>query len=198
MKNIRLIYHLCYSFCPHDEYGGQGCYGGMQRAPNQFRCWNAPYKGLHGWPYHHINPREQVNLTRTQETHLMGKDEFQALRVKIHGTEEGKGVDKFHFPVSGIAIPSITENPVRNSSLNNSATIQTLSEELVAWLTKMDKSGLPGRFKAWICQHSILTPNLVASACLCSPNNNCGIPQKEYQWLSSKAAKEMFCSYHNK
>ncbi|KAL4008901.1 hypothetical protein ACER0C_002753 [Sarotherodon galilaeus] len=30
------------------------------------------------------------------------------------------------------------------------------NEELGAWLIKVDKSGLPGRFKAWIYQHSIL------------------------------------------
>ncbi|KAK0143143.1 hypothetical protein N1851_018727 [Merluccius polli] len=30
------------------------------------------------------------------------------------------------------------------------------NKELGAWLTKVDKSGLPGRFKAWIYQHSIL------------------------------------------
>ncbi|KAK1789677.1 hypothetical protein P4O66_015578, partial [Electrophorus voltai] len=37
-----------------------------------------------------------------------------------------------------------------------SAAIQKSNDELGACLTKVDKSGLPGRFKAWLYQHSIL------------------------------------------
>ncbi|KAK0142515.1 hypothetical protein N1851_019559 [Merluccius polli] len=34
--------------------------------------------------------------------------------------------------------------------------MQKTSKKLEAWLSKVDKTGLPGRFKAWIYQHSIL------------------------------------------
>lgn len=34
--------------------------------------------------------------------------------------------------------------------------IQKTSQELKDWLSRVDKSGLPGRFKAWIYQNSIL------------------------------------------
>lgn len=41
-------------------------------------------------------------------------------------------------------------------NLRDCASIQEISEELEIWLSKVDKSALPGRCKAWICQHSIL------------------------------------------
>ncbi|KAK1785897.1 hypothetical protein P4O66_003130 [Electrophorus voltai] len=50
-----------------------------------------------------------------------------------------------------------------DASLKDSAAIQKCNDELGAWLTKVDKYDLPGRFKAWIYQLSIL-PSLVASA----------------------------------
>ncbi|KAK1786543.1 hypothetical protein P4O66_002996 [Electrophorus voltai] len=54
------------------------------------------------------------------------------------------------------------EQPVKilgklfHASLKDSAAIQKSNDKLGAWLTKVDKSGLPDRFKAWIYQHSIL------------------------------------------
>ncbi|KAK1788714.1 hypothetical protein P4O66_002535 [Electrophorus voltai] len=54
------------------------------------------------------------------------------------------------------------EQPVKilgklfDTSLKDSAAIQKSNDELGVWLTKVDKSHLPGRFKAWIYQHSIL------------------------------------------
>ncbi|XP_035990671.1 uncharacterized protein LOC118562404 [Fundulus heteroclitus] len=76
--------------------------------------------------------------------------------------KKGKVMDKFRFSISGTVIPTITEQPVKSlgklfdSTLKDSVAIQKASLELGAWLTKVDKSGLPGRFKAWIYQHSIL------------------------------------------
>ncbi|TWW57386.1 hypothetical protein D4764_07G0001050 [Takifugu flavidus] len=43
-----------------------------------------------------------------------------------------------------------------DSSLKDTAAIQKSMEELGGWVTKVDKSGLLGRFKAWIYQYSIL------------------------------------------
>lgn len=69
--------------------------------------------------------------------------------------------DKFHFILSGTAIPSITEQPVKSlgklfdATLKDSATAN-IQKCIEAWLTKVDKSGLSGRFMAWIYQHSIL------------------------------------------
>ncbi|MCI4390737.1 hypothetical protein PGIGA_G00126150 [Pangasianodon gigas] len=87
---------------------------------------------------------------------------FKASKSRSMGLKRGKVIDKFRFSILGIAIPSITEQPVKSlgkffdSTLKDTTAIQKFSEELGAWLTKVDKSGLPGRFKAWIYQHSIL------------------------------------------
>lgn len=45
---------------------------------------------------------------------------------------------------------------VFNSSLRDSDTILQTKADLTAWLTAIDKSGLPGKFKAWIYQHGVL------------------------------------------
>nr|XP_061817543.1 uncharacterized protein LOC133607102 [Nerophis lumbriciformis] len=87
---------------------------------------------------------------------------FKPAKSRSMVLKKGKVVNKFRFSISGTVIPSITEQPVKSlgklfdSSLKDSAAIQKSTEELGGWLTKVDKSGLPGRFKAWIYQHSIL------------------------------------------
>eukprot|EP00066_Takifugu_rubripes_P027132 XP_011616398.1 PREDICTED: uncharacterized protein LOC105418502 [Takifugu rubripes] len=87
---------------------------------------------------------------------------FKPTKSRSMVLKKGKVVDRFRFSISGTIIPSITEQPVKSlgklfdSSLKDTAAIQKSTEELGGWLTKVDKSGLPGRFKAWIYQHSIL------------------------------------------
>ncbi len=81
--------------------------------------------------------------------------------------KKGNMVDKFRFSISGTVIPTITEQPVKSlgnlfdSSLKDSAAIQKSNKELRHWVTKVDKSGLPGIFKDWIYQHSVLPPVLL-------------------------------------
>ncbi|RXN29637.1 reverse transcriptase [Labeo rohita] len=76
--------------------------------------------------------------------------------------KKGKVTDRYRFSLAGTTIPSITEQPVKSlgklfdSSLKDTASIQRTSKELGGWLRCVDRSGLPGRFKAWIYQHSIL------------------------------------------
>ncbi|XP_023810165.1 uncharacterized protein LOC105353972 [Oryzias latipes] len=87
---------------------------------------------------------------------------FKPSKSRSMVLKRGKVVDKFRFSISVTAIPTITEQPVKSlgkffdSSLKDAAAIQKSNKELGVWLTKVDKSGLPGRFKAWIYQHSIL------------------------------------------
>ena len=75
---------------------------------------------------------------------------------------KGKVVDKHRFSISGQTIPTLSEKPVKslgkifNDTLRDTASIRTASSDLVVWLTKVDKSGLPGRFKAWVYQHAVL------------------------------------------
>lgn len=76
--------------------------------------------------------------------------------------KRGKVTDRFQFSLAGTKIPSITEKPVKslgkmfNCSLKDAASIRATNEQLEGWLTTVDKSGLPGKFKAWVYQHGIL------------------------------------------
>ncbi|XP_075343502.1 uncharacterized protein LOC142401936 [Odontesthes bonariensis] len=45
---------------------------------------------------------------------------------------------------------------VYDCTLRDTAALQATSEELGTWLRAVDKSGLPGKFKAWLYQHGIL------------------------------------------
>ena len=60
--------------------------------------------------------------------------------------KRGRVVDKFRLSLSGTAIPSITEQPVKSlgklfdSTLGDTAAIQKTTKDLEAWLTKVDKS----------------------------------------------------------
>lgn len=75
--------------------------------------------------------------------------------------KRGKVMDRFKFSLDGVIILSITVQPVKSlcnlfdCSRNDSASIQKTSKDLELWLSKVDKSGLLWKFKAWIYQHSI-------------------------------------------
>ncbi|XP_053183947.1 LOW QUALITY PROTEIN: uncharacterized protein LOC128367182 [Scomber japonicus] len=87
---------------------------------------------------------------------------FKPTKSRSMVLKRGKVVDKFRFFVDGAVIPSITEKPVTSlgkvfdCSLRDTASVQTTIKRLETWLSTVDKSGLPGRFKAWLYQHGIL------------------------------------------
>lgn len=70
-------------------------------------------------------------------------------------------MDEFCFTISG------TSSQLRKASQEpgekkNSAAIHKTCGDLEVWLTKTDKYGLPGHFKAWIFQHArVLWPLLL-------------------------------------
>lgn len=87
---------------------------------------------------------------------------FKPSKSRALVIKKGKVNDRFRFLLDGTVIPSITERPVKSlgkvfdCSLRDTAAIKTTISELDTWLSAVDKSGLPGRFKAWIYQHGIL------------------------------------------
>lgn len=87
---------------------------------------------------------------------------FKPVKSRSLVLKRGKVTDKFRFTLAGTVIPSISEQPVKSlgkyfdCTLKDSTSIQRTNKELEDWLRRVDKSGLPGRFKAWIYQHSIL------------------------------------------
>lgn len=76
--------------------------------------------------------------------------------------KRGKVKDQLHFSLEGTLIPSVTEKPVKSlgktfdCSLKGTASIRAKNEQPESWLTTVDKSGLPGKFKAWLYQNGIL------------------------------------------
>lgn len=74
----------------------------------------------------------------------------------------GKVDDNFRFSVAGEKILTIKEKSVKSlgkvfdSTLRDSSSIQSTCTELDRWLKTVDRSGLPGKFKAWLYQHGIL------------------------------------------
>ncbi|XP_062387675.1 uncharacterized protein LOC134076569 [Sardina pilchardus] len=88
--------------------------------------------------------------------------EFKPAKSRALVVRKGKVTDRFRFSVGGTPIPSVTEKPVKSlgkmfdSTLKDTAALQATSSELGTWLSAVDKSGLPGKFKAWIYQHGIL------------------------------------------
>ncbi len=76
--------------------------------------------------------------------------------------KKGKVDDKFSFRLGEELIPSVTEKPVwslgkvYSFSLRDTNSINATTANLRSWLRTVDKSGLPGKFKAWVYQHRIL------------------------------------------
>ncbi|RXN38269.1 reverse transcriptase [Labeo rohita] len=84
---------------------------------------------------------------------------FKPAKSRSLVLKKGKVSDRFRFALGETTIPSVTEKSlgkIFNSSLKDSAAIKQTKRDLTIWLTAIDKSGLPGKFKAWIYQHGVL------------------------------------------
>ncbi|XP_059199347.1 uncharacterized protein LOC131979398 [Centropristis striata] len=87
---------------------------------------------------------------------------FKPAKSRSLVLKKGKVTDRFRFSLGLHQIPSVTERPVKSvgkvftCSLKDADSIKATSADLEGWLRTVDKSGLPGRFKAWVYQHGIL------------------------------------------
>ena len=88
---------------------------------------------------------------------------FKPAKSRSLVIKRGIVVDKFRFAIAGSIIPTLREKPMKslgrlyNYSMKVTvATITNTTRDLCSWLTIVDKSGLPGRFKSWIYLHTIL------------------------------------------
>nr|XP_061785060.1 uncharacterized protein LOC133576095 [Nerophis lumbriciformis] len=87
---------------------------------------------------------------------------FKPAKSRSLVLRKGRVEDKHRFSLDGVPIPSVSEKPVKSlgkifdSTLKDKAAVQSAHVELKTWLSAVDKSGLPGKFKAWIYQHGIL------------------------------------------
>lgn len=158
------MYNLCDSFCLRHEYVGEGRWGGVQRPPVQ--VWNpaAPIRAfmddLTVTPA--SVPGYRWILQGLVKMISWARMSFKPTISRSMVLKRGKVVNTFRFAVDGVLIPSITEKSVTSlvnvfdCSLRYTESVQTTIKKLEAWLSAVDKSGLPGRFKAWLYQHGIL------------------------------------------
>ena len=87
---------------------------------------------------------------------------FKPAKSRLFVTKKGRTTDNFCFSLSGTMIPTLSECPVKSLgkifsiTLKDTNAVRAVVVDLELWLTRMDKSGLPGCFKAWVYQHIVL------------------------------------------
>lgn len=75
---------------------------------------------------------------------------------------KGKLMNSVTLQVQGEDIPSTKENSIKclwkrfDDSLTDRKNITSTEKQTEEWLRKIEKSGLPGKFKAWLYQHGLL------------------------------------------
>ncbi|CAC5407387.1 unnamed protein product [Mytilus coruscus] len=71
-------------------------------------------------------------------------------------------VKEERFKIGDEIIPTVSQKPVKclgkwfNNNLSDRLRVEDTYKQLEDWLKAVDKSGLPGKYKAWIYQHGIL------------------------------------------
>lgn len=99
-------------------------------------------------------PRCRWILKGLEEMISWARMSFKPTKLRSLVLKKGKVTDKYFFSQGTIKIPSLTDAPVKslgkvfNYSLKDIASIQATNEDLETWLAVVDKSGLPGEFKA--------------------------------------------------
>ena len=71
-------------------------------------------------------------------------------------------VEEERFKIGNEMIPTVSEKPVKylgkffDDSLSDKQNVRETCKQLDDWIKTVDKSGSPGKYKAWIYQHGIL------------------------------------------
>ena len=87
---------------------------------------------------------------------------FKPKKSRCLVIQKGKTTEKFKLLVQGEVIPNIQGNPIKclgkwyDDSLSDKNSISSTLKQVEEWLNKIDKSGLPGKYKCWIYQHGLL------------------------------------------
>jgi hypothetical protein len=87
---------------------------------------------------------------------------FKAEKSRSLIIVKGKVNSRYELKVQNQSIPSITERPVKclgkwfDASLKDTEQVKQLKTKVQDGLRKIDKTGLPGKFKCWMYQHSLL------------------------------------------
>ena len=101
-----------------------------------------------------------------EETATWARMTFKPRKSRCLVVTKGNVTDRFKLCIQGEEIPSLVNNPIKclgkwfDSSLTDTACHDRLKQQLQEGQSRIDKSGLPGNFKAWMYQHGLL-PRLV-------------------------------------
>ena len=88
--------------------------------------------------------------------------QFKPAKSRSLVIKRGVVVDRFRFAIAGAIISTLREKPMKslgklyNCNMKDTVTIQKTTRDLCSWLTIVDKTDFPERFKSWIYQHTIL------------------------------------------
>jgi len=116
------------------------------------------------------------DMTVTTETHIQARWILQALGETVRWArmafkprksrylivKKGKVTEKFKMTIQDEDIPSVISNPIKclgkwfDSTLTDKNSQARLKQQVEEGLRRIDKAGLPGKFKAWIYQHGLL------------------------------------------
>ena len=87
---------------------------------------------------------------------------FKPAKSRSFVMKKERTADKFHFSIAGTMISTLSECSVKSlgkifdTTLRDTNTVRVVVGDLELWLTRVDRSGLPGCFKVWIYQHAVL------------------------------------------
>ncbi|XP_034721949.1 uncharacterized protein LOC117940937, partial [Etheostoma cragini] len=101
-------------------------------------------------------------LTALDHMATWARMKFKPKKSRSMVIRNGKLTNRFKLHVQEEVIPSIEENPIKclgrwyDNSLSDRNSIASMEKQLEEWLRRIEKSGLPGKFKAWLYQHGLL------------------------------------------
>lgn len=87
---------------------------------------------------------------------------FKPAKSRSLVLKNGKVSDRYKFKIRGEVIPTVSEKPIKSlgkvfdSSLSDKESINAMKDQAKTMMEKVDRSGLPGKFKAWCYQHGVL------------------------------------------
>ena len=87
---------------------------------------------------------------------------FKPTKSRSLVLKKGKVENKYRFKVEDQTIPTVTEKTVKSlgkmfvHNLNDIEAVKETRKQVTNWMEAIDRSGLPGKFKAWCYQHGVL------------------------------------------
>ena len=101
-------------------------------------------------------------LSALEEAATWSRMRFKPRKSRALVIRKGQPTKKFNLTVQGEDIPSIMDSPIKclgkwyDATLQDGNNIKRIKNQLTEGLKQIDKSGLPGKFKAWLFQNGLL------------------------------------------